>query len=161
MTESLTVESTAPPFRTTDAERREIVAKRLAGVTVKDIAKQHDISEVTVWRICKPLKDTADAVAAGWRQEQTQLAVKSVNRALSDRSDVYKSATIGVQALKGLGVYAPDQQQMNVVQLVNQVPGDWADRYSEVEHTPTPSGTLLNNGAASDNSSGISDANTT
>ena len=95
----------SPPERDsrylTDKERAEVIGLRLSGVEVKDIAVRYDIDESTVWRICKLTQDAAKTVTQDWRAEQAQLAVQSVNRALVDDSDTYKSAGIAVQALKG------------------------------------------------------------
>ena len=122
------------PFYVSDQERAKIIAQRMSGVPVKDIAKAFDISDVTVWRICRPVKQEAKMLATHWREEQTELAVKSVNHALKDRTDSYKSAGIGVQVLKGLGVYSPDTQA-NIVTMINNVPRGLEDEFS-LEATP-------------------------
>ncbi len=106
-----------------DFERNQIIAKRLAGLSNARIAKDHGIDPVTVWRLCKDLKHGVAEASRDWRAEQGQLAIQSVNRALVDDSDTYKSAGIAVQALRGLGVYTSDSQvSVNVANWLESRP---------------------------------------
>ena len=66
-------------------------------------------------------------LAKEWRQEQATMAVESVNRALVDDTDNYKSAGIAVQALKGLGVYAQEQSVVNIAQVIETAPASMRD----------------------------------
>ena len=125
----------APPRQhLSETEKSEIIAERFGGMLVRDIALKHGINEVTVWRTCKVAHDTSVKLAKEWRQEQATMAVESVNRALVDDTDNYKSAGIAVQALKGLGVYAQEQQVFNIAQVIDAAPASMRDL---LEATPT------------------------
>lgn len=106
-----------------ESVRNAIVAGRLAGLSVTHLAKRYEVHPATVHRLCKTLRQAAQETIQDWRTEQITLAVTSVNRALRDPKDVYKSAAIGVQALKGHGVYQPDTSvQFNIAQRLDQLP---------------------------------------
>ena len=116
--------ATPEPYYLTAAEKTAIIAERMAGVKVADIAKRYKCNEVTVWRICKTMQEASKAVAREWREEQTELAIQAVNAGLVHPEDPYKRATIGVQALKGLGVYAADSANVSVTTLVSNAPAE-------------------------------------
>lgn len=106
-----------------EATRNAIVAGRLAGLNPTALAKRYHCHVATVHRICRTVRQAARAISQDWRAEQAELAVSSVNRALRDTKDSYKSAAIGVQALKGLGVYQPDTAvQFNIGQRLEALP---------------------------------------
>ena len=110
-----------------ETEKSEIIAERFGGMLVRDIAIKHDIHETTVWRLCRSLQDASVKLAKEWRAEQATMAVESVNRALVDDTDNYKSAGIAVQALKGLGIYAQEQQVINIAQVIETAPASMRD----------------------------------
>jgi hypothetical protein len=121
-------------FRLTEAQRNEIIAKRLAGIEAKSIAEQYNVDQSTIWRVCNSVQKAVAAHAQDWRAEQAQLAVQSVNRALIDDSDTYKSAGIAVQALKGLGVYQADNSvQLNVANWLGSRPAGADTAVQELE----------------------------
>ncbi len=140
-------------FRLTEAQRNEIIAKRMMGTPAADIASEYNIHAATVWRVCNSVQNAAKAAAQDWRENQAGLAVKSVNRALIDDSDTYKSAGIAVQALKGLGVYQADNSvQLNVANWLNSRPAscDETEAALDIIDPPDPttaSGCLPDNGA--------------
>jgi AcrR family transcriptional regulator len=109
------------PFRTSEAERQAIIAERLAGVSVNDIAKRYGINPATVWRICKKTQETAAKLADDWRSKMRHKAIRGVNAGLDATDDPYKRAGIGVQVLKGLGDFRGDTD-LNVVTLVSSSP---------------------------------------
>ena len=123
----------------TESEKRAIVAERAAGMLVRDIAARYRIDPATVWRTCQKVQQDTNtpALSTSWRSEARQKAVRSVNRALDDDSDVYKSGNIGVQVLKGLGDFAPDSQQVNVTAMLSSAPPAGIDLDAPIDVTPT------------------------
>ncbi len=115
-----------------DYERTQIIAKRIHGLSVKRISQQHNIDPATVWRICKPMQESTKQVADDWKREQVELAKESVNRALVDDSDTYRSATIGLKVLEGLGEYAQN------VEFSGNIVVAWANEASRdvIDITP-------------------------
>lgn len=110
-----------------------MIAQRLQGVPVRQLALQYGVSEVTVWRICKRMQATAQKLSERWREEQIEIAVDAVNCGLVDDSDSYKRMNGGIQVLKGLGVYAPDQQGVTVNQLIATLPAKLKAEFDEDE----------------------------
>ena len=103
--------------------RNAIIAGRVAGISPPQLAKLYNCNVVTVHRLTKEVKRAVQETSRDWRMEQAELAVKSVNRGLRDSKDPYKSAAIGVQALKGLGVYQQDATvQFNIGQRLEHLP---------------------------------------
>ena len=107
-------------------ERMAIVAAVASGRTKLQVSQEFKVHRNTVSQLCKSVREEvqnpANPLSDSWRETQMQLAVKSVNRALSDASDVYKSGNIGVQALKGLGVYSADTVSVNVAAWLGSKP---------------------------------------
>ena len=114
-----------------ETEKTAIQAERLTGRTAVDIAQRFNVNRATVARVCRTIYHAAQASALAWREQQASKAIRAVNAGLDAPRDPYKRAGIGVQALKGLGVYAPDTvQQTNVlVASMRDLPADWRDRY--------------------------------
>ncbi len=100
---------TRSPFTPlTDMQRQAIAAAIGAGLNQTQVAEQFGVCRMTVWRIVRDLRRATRELNGDWRTGQTQKAVMAVNRALESQEDVYKAGTIGVAALKGLGVYAAE-----------------------------------------------------
>jgi transposase len=107
----------------TELQKQAIIADRVAGLTVRAIAKKYGKSSVTIWRICKPLKELAgSALSESWRTEAQKLAQSAVNAGLSSKKDPYKQGSLGIATLKGLGLLETDQVSLNVQSLVTNVP---------------------------------------
>lgn len=109
--------------RLTPAERNQVLAKRLSGKPLDDIAAEYDIDRVTVWRICKDLQQAMEEVHQDYRKSQALLALSAVNKGLVCEDDPYKAMEGGIKVLKGLGLYAPDQQNQIAI-LLNNMPQD-------------------------------------
>lgn len=137
-----------PGKRTTPAQQRAIVAELAQNVPKAEIARRYNVCVDTIERVWRrtlrenPQSPLADP-ATGYRQTLERKAVTSVERGLDDSSDSYKSANIGVQVLKGLGVFAGDQQGAINVSLAS-VPAELMARYIDTtadeirDTTPVP-----------------------
>lgn len=149
--------------RLSESTKRAIIASVAINGSIQKVAAKFNVHRNTVTNLLRDVQRNVpqSELREDWRQNQTFRAVRSVDRALEDDSDVYKSATIAVQALKGLGVYAPDQQQANVVALIGQVPAGLSNLFNkdaiDVEAT-TDSGEVLDNGAVEVNSNTINES---
>ena len=107
----------------TELEKRAIVAERAAGMLVKEVARRYQVDPATVWRVCKQTQLAVKSPVFGdWRSDMRVKAIDGVNAGLDCPDDPYKRANIGVNVLKGLGDFAQDQGQVNVTQLVSNLP---------------------------------------
>ena len=124
-----------------DPQRQAIIVAVSSGRSQTSVAKEFGVHLNTVNRIINTVRNTtkqAGITASGsdWRQSQTQRAVRAVDAGLDATDDPYKRATIGVQALKGLGVYVGDNAgsttNVFIAQMQN-LPADWREKYVRSE----------------------------
>lgn len=125
--------------RLTETEKRAIVAAVGVKGSMQQVADEFGVHRNTVSELCKSVRDEVpnSVLGASWRSQMREKAVVSVNRALDDDTDSYKSGAIGVNVLKGLGDFAPDQGNINVQQLAISMPQELV-RLMESETAPTP-----------------------
>lgn len=121
--EDLASNSNPHPRRLTNEQKNEILAKRLAGQPVKDIAVEYSCDTATVWRICKDVQQAFEQVHSDWRNAHFVLADAAIQKGLADSKDTYKAMEGGIKVFKGLGLYAADQQNYVGV-LVGGMPDD-------------------------------------
>ena len=121
----------------TDIQKQTIAVLRTQGMSNHAIAAKLGIHHITVSKAYSEFRREAsgviDDIGKDWRNDLKVLAVKAIKRGLIDKSDNFKSGSIGVQALKGLGEFAQEGNTINVAALINAVPEHMRDRYFMVE----------------------------
>lgn len=130
-------------YHLTSDERAAIGARLLAGYTKTKIAKELNLARSTVLKVAKRLQvDKSNGAELDIRarlQNLNSVAADAIQASMQDREDVHKAAVTSIQHLKGMGVYASDNNvSANVIVQVAALPEDWRDRYigpeSDVEN---------------------------
>jgi transposase-like protein len=133
--------SNRPRHRIPDAVKQAIIADLAIGIPHRTIAKQLGISRQSVLRINHAFKRDAaqhtTQISNDWRKRIVAKSVQSVERALDDDSDSYKSASIAVASLKGLGVFT-EQQMVGIHFLMESMPAEMKE--IDVSETRTVTG---------------------
>lgn len=113
-----------------EATKQAVIADCIAGIRQSDIAKRHKIHAVTVskwWNRFKSLKPQGiDSGSPIEHQKQGLVtpAFEAVKAGLECTKNAYQRANIGVQVLKGLQIFAPDQAT-SIQVLASGIPTDW------------------------------------
>ena len=113
----------------TELQRQAIIASVVSGQTQGDVAKQFGIHRNTVCALCKSVRRLVKrgkpvalkAFVALDRDRMRSKAAVAVEAGLDHEDDPYKRGGLGVQVLKGLGDFAPEQS-VNVSAAWVQVP---------------------------------------
>ena len=109
----------------TELQRQAIIASVASGRSQISVAKDFGVHRNTVHALCvtvKPFVKRPDpSVSTAWRDRMRSKAVVAVEAGLDCPDDAYKRGGLGVQALKGLGDFAPEQA-INVSAAWVQVP---------------------------------------
>ena len=131
-------------MKLTDSDRAAILVARAAGVPVNELAKRHGVTRQTIHAVLSTLKNSrhADAKeefdATVYRSTLRRKSYKAVEAGLDDERDQYKRAGVGVQVLKGVGDFAPDNGRGDInvfVQQVMELPADWQKEYFNINVT--------------------------
>lgn len=81
-----------------------------------------------------------------YQENLRQKAVVAVEAGLDDPADSYKRGGLGVQVLKGLGDFAPDQGAVGVQFLIETCPPEWRDDFirtpAVIDDSLSPTGLL-------------------
>jgi hypothetical protein len=118
--------------RLTDIQKQTIAVLRTQGMSNHAIAAKLGVHHITVSKAYSEFRRDAapviDDVGKDWRNDLKVLAIKAVKRGLTDESDSFKSGSIGVQALKGLGEFEAGNT-VNIQAIINSVPPHMRERY--------------------------------
>ena len=120
---------------------------RLKGLTNAEIGKKLGLHEITVSRLCSEVRkataktaipETSEpdqkTILANWRDRLKTKSIRSVERALDDDTDAYKSGNIAVATLKGLGDFSGDTSvNVNLQAFIASIPDDMRDRYLSLD----------------------------
>jgi transposase-like protein len=113
--------------RIKESVRQAIIADLALGMSQSQVARKFDVNRQSVGRIklafTREHGSIAERLKEDWRTRIVSKSIKSVERALDDHTDSYKSAHIGVASLKGLGVFT-EQQMVGIHVLMESMPGD-------------------------------------
>ena len=102
-----------------------MVADKALGMTNKAIAEKYGAHRNTVSRVCKEVREAVPISAlspVGWREDMMERAKGAVNAGLDAPDDPYRRATVGVQALKGLGQFDNEAASANVAVVFQNMP---------------------------------------
>ncbi len=110
--------------RLSEMQKRAIIGERAAGVPLKEITARYQCDRATVYRICNQThQEVQSPIFGDWRSGLREKAVEGIHAGLDCKKDPYKRANIGVNVLKGLGDFAPEQGGNVVVStLVSNLP---------------------------------------
>lgn len=123
MNDTAEASTVSPRKRLSESQRRAIVAAYTVTGNQRLVAEQFGVHPNTVYTLVKSVRDVKHSVVStDWRSDMRKNAVSAVNAGLEASDDPYKRAHIGVNVLKGLGDFAPDQGAVNISQLFASVP---------------------------------------
>ena len=120
-----------------DKIRLAIVADRMSGRSVADIANAYGVHRNTVSVICNATNDVPERAEFRERfAELPNLCVDAIIASVSDRKDVHRAAGTAQAHLKGIGVYGQDTS-ISITQLVSNLP-ESVTRLLDQVSTPQP-----------------------
>lgn len=111
------------------AERDAMILMRAQGMSVKTIAGKLNRAADTVAKVLQKARKNAEAEAPDFKETMKTKAITAVNAGLDEESDAYKRGNLGVQVLKGIGVFIGDNQSVTIHNLIAAVPEKWRERY--------------------------------
>ena len=118
--------------RLTEIQKQTIAVLRTQGMSNHAIAAKLGLHHITVCKAYSEFRREAaqviDDIGKDWRNDLKVLAVKAIKRGLTDESDSFKSGSIGVQALRGLGEFEVGNT-VNIQAIINSVPPHMRQRY--------------------------------
>jgi hypothetical protein len=128
--------------RIKETVRQAIIADLALGMSQSQVARKFSVARESVGRIkatfTREHGSIAERLKEDWRTRIVTKSIKSVERALDDHTDSYKSAHIGVASLKGLGVFT-EQQMVGIHVLMESMPRD----VGEIDITETRTSTEI------------------
>jgi|SRR5689334_15080250 len=119
-------------------EKQGIIADHIAGLANADIAVKFNRHPATVSRVINELRKCNPAPQVTVRSVQAikaamlEPASRAIHAGLGCEDDPYKRGNLGVQVLKGIGVFAPDHQAP-ILAIMQDTPKEWRNRYLEGE----------------------------
>jgi hypothetical protein len=119
--------------------KQSIVADRVSGMKIKDIAKKHGLHRITVGKVIKQFKRDAPASmlanpVGDYKERLKGKAIGAVENGLECPVDPYKRGGLGVQVLKGIGEFENERPLVGVV--INIEGSRLASRYRNLEVKP-------------------------
>lgn len=121
--------SIAPkPQTMTQQERDAILILHGKGATPVYIARHLNRAATTIRRVIKTAAKIQDE-APDFKETLKDKAIAAVHAGLDHDVDPYKRGGLGVNVLKGIGLFAPDGAAITINNLVASVPEKWRDRY--------------------------------
>lgn len=117
----------------TEAEKRSIVLDRVSGLTNSAVAKKYGISRALASKHYRDfMREATHAeivqTPAEFREILKNKAFTAVQAGLDCETDQYRRATIGIQVLKGIGEFQPDQV-LGVGQIIVNLPSEMREAF--------------------------------
>lgn len=118
----------------TQQQRMSLILDRQAGMANVKVAEKYGIRPESVSRIYRAFlrteaPDTITANPENFRKVLKEQAITAVEAGLKCTVDQYRRGALGVNVLKGLGIFESEGVNVNVL----NVPADWADRYEPID----------------------------
>ena len=108
-----------------------------------EIAAKYSVHEITVSKIYGKFRKGAPEAEisrglAGYRDRIKEKSVVAIEAGLDDPVNSYKRAGIGVQVMKGIGEFVPDQGPVGIQMIMERCPSEWRQRYGLVSRDAEP-----------------------
>lgn len=121
----------------TDAERMTICMLRGKGLSNEEIGEKLKRTPTSISGVISQAQKASESLGLNydWRADLQEKSVRAIRTALTDGTDVYKGGSLGVSALKGLGVFE-QEGAVNVNTLIASVPEHLRSRYVSSDEPP-------------------------
>lgn len=118
-----------------EGEKCGILIMRSKGMSISEIAKVLGRSEGTISGLLRKAREWAESTGVDYdfKDDLKIRAIDAVKFGLDCDLDPYKRGNLGVNVLKGVGVFAADGAQISINNMIASVPPDWQKRYITVE----------------------------
>ena len=129
-----------------ELDRTAIVAARVLGKSVVQIAADHGVSRQTIHNVLRMLKeahDSDDMNAAAYVNRLKRKSIVAVEAGLKSRDEIveeggtadeydrYKTANLGMKVLEGVGEFKNTSVNEHIHRFLS-LPADWQARYGYV-----------------------------
>ncbi len=104
-----------------------LVASLVSGKTQRQVAREHGVSVATVARASALLR-LSPASISEIKQGMVVPAARAVHAGLACEEDAYKRGSLGVQVLKGIGVFS-DTPTTSIQQIIMATPASMRDAF--------------------------------